>query len=457
MEMTLDRYYYTPDVEQAQIVLTTETSEGASFRLEIDGRAEASEPIPLVEDQQRYAVSVDMTGWKPGRHVVSAHLVGGDGRTLASMHRVLIRKTIQRTQSPPRVEEVEELELRSDGIILVNGAPFCLFFASTGGEAPPFARDCFNMDYRTDSCVVNPLQRPSAVVSRFVREEGEARILVPHEDDWPRTVRPLVEAMRADDSFIYWFLQYEGNYPLYREEGRIPLNNAEEWRKLSRLVKSIDSKHLTVLQIEGPPYAPYRDSADIIEIACPSSYAPQLILRLVEDLKEIRSQLGPGKPFILWIGASIPSPDDRTAEEIRCACYLALMAGATGLIFHMGHGGIGPEHTRLWSVFPGLSREIEPLFAILTRPQESDPLEVGIDRPEIKYCVRQYDGKSYLLAVNTAPESVPAAISILKTASTYRRVSLPFENRQIQLEQNIFRDTFTAYEPHLYELTSPTR
>ncbi len=454
MEMILDRYYYTPDVERAQIVLTTETSHGASFRLEINCRAEASEPIPLVEDQQRYAVSVDMTGWKLGRHVVSAHLVDGDGRTLASMHRVLIRKTIQRAQSPPRVEE---LELRSDGIILVNGTPFCLFFASTGEEAPPFARDCFNMAYRTDSCIANPLQRPSAVVSRFVREEGEARILVPQEDDWPRTVRPIIEAMKDDDTFIYWFLQYEGNYPLYREEGRIPLNNADVWHRLNRLVKGMDSRHLTVLQIEGPPYAPYRDSADIIEIACPSSYAPQLILRLVEDLREIRSQLGPGKPFILWIGASIPSPDNRTAEEIRCACYLALMGGATGLIFHMGHGGIGPKHARLWSVFPGLSREIEPLFAILTCPQESDPLEVGIDRPEIEYCVRQYDGKSYLLAVNTAPESVAASISILKTASTYRRVSLPFENRQIQLEKNVLRDTFTAYEPHLYEFTPPTR
>jgi hypothetical protein len=449
MDMTLDRYYYTPDVERAQIVLTTETSAGVSFRIEIDGQAGAVEPVPLVEGQQEYAVSVDISGWQPGRHVISGRLVDGEDHILDSIDHVLFLKSIEPAQSPPRPKEVG---LRSDGILLVNGNPLCLFFASTGQEAPPFARDSFNMAYRTDSCVPDPLQRPSVTISKLVREEGEARFLIPAEEDWPAMVCPGVEARKAEDSFIYWFLQYEANYPLYREEGRVRLDNPQEWRKLHRLVKSIDSRHLTVVQIEGTPYAPYRDSADIIEISCPSSYAPQLIPELVEDLKVIRAQLGPEKPFILWIGVSIPRVEDRSAEEIRCACYLALMQGATGLIFHMGHKGVGPEYTRIWSVFPGLSREVEPLFAILTTAQEAALFEVGIERPEIEYCVRQCDGKWYVVAVNTAAEPVEASISIGGTAPAFQRVSLPFEDRQIEVADRAFRDSFTAYEPHLYEL-----
>ena len=101
-------------------------------------------------------------------------------------------------------------------------------------------------------------------------------------------------------------------------------------------------------------------------MACPSSYARQIIPNLVSDVQNIRKDLGPGKPYILWIGSSIPSPDDRTAEQIRAASYLAMMNDTAGIIFHMGHGGIAQKYTRHWSVYTGLSREVHHLFEILT-------------------------------------------------------------------------------------------
>ena len=190
--------------------------------------------------------------------------------------------------------------------------------------------------------------------------------------------------------------------------------------------------------------------ADIVEVAYKrSSFAQRLIPNLVRDLEEIKGVLQEGQPFFFWIGSSIHRPELRSAEDIRCATYLALLYGAAGIVYHMGHDGVPVEDTRHWSVYPGLSREVDEVFAILATEQEEPPPAITVSPDSIDYRVRRVDGRVVLVAVNTADTLVEAAVSI----GNAHRVVLPFESRVIEADDSGFTDSFTAYEPHVYTCT----
>ena len=111
MDLTTDRFYYTPNVRQMQVVLSNKSSDGNYFEIEISDQpatkaAVFRERIPIVPDKDRYIVPVDIADWDLGRHVVSAHLYKGDGNRLASAHRVIIRREIAPAESPARVKKV---------------------------------------------------------------------------------------------------------------------------------------------------------------------------------------------------------------------------------------------------------------------------------------------------------------------------------------------------------------
>jgi hypothetical protein len=248
---------------------------------------------------------------------------------------------------------------------------------------------------------------------------------------------------------------------MYRgKEERVRLNNPEELKKVSQFVKSIDPDHPTCLQVEqgtgfdrGGGVGPYKDCADIGEVATRSSYATQIIPKFIEDVEEVRNLLE-GKPLFLMIGSSIPSAQNRTAEEIRCASYLALMHGAAGIIYHMGHEGIALSFTRHWSVYPGLSREIEVLFPIITAPQPAAAPRIAVTPAAIDCRVRLYEGRLHLIAVNTSNRMIQATISIEDHSAVPKRINLLFENREIEPKGNKFTDVFTGFEPHVYEFAS---
>ena len=103
-------------------------------------------------------------------------------------------------------------------------------------------------------------------------------------------------------------------------------------------------------------------------------------------------------------------------------------------------------------VYPGLASEVEQLFPILaSRPL---PREYGIRPlcPEIDYCLRSHGDHLYLIAVNTSVNAIQATMQIEDETAVPDRVRLLFENREIELQVNRFTDTFTVYEPHVYEL-----
>lgn len=226
-----------------------------------------------------------------------------------------------------------------------------------------------------------------------------------------------------------------------------------ELRKANDYIKSLDKNHLTAFEVDVndlKTLAAYKDCSDIIEVVS-CSYAKDLIPELANNVEKIRCALGDSKPFLFWIGSSVPAEEKRNAEVIRCAVYLALMHGAKGLVFHTGYKGIKAASTRHWSVYRGLAREVEALFPILLEPVPTAAACVTVDSPDIDFCLREFHGRTYLIACNTREGTIPAAFRCAAWPSD-GVVKLPFENRQVRLTNGAFVDGFTIYEPHVYLL-----
>ena len=465
MQMSLERYYYTPDVTQIDVVLDSKSKKANHFKVEISeqlgGKVVASKQISLGADGDKSTASFDITGFSDGRYVASAHSIDSDGERIGSVHRVFFKRDIAPAPDPPTPAK---MTIRKDGILLLNGNPFCPFYATETDIFSPLAADSFNVKYGENGLISKPLKRRKVGLPWVTREEGKTFILLSEEKEMLRKIRGIVEPGKSDPSLLCWFLKYEAKIPMYRgKDPRVRLDNVKELNKIHRFVKKLDPDHLTFLQVEHghgdrekgdwpSDMTPYRNCADVLEIAARASYHKRIIPDFVKSIEEVKGIIDPSKPFLMMIGSSIPAAEHRTAEEIRCATYLALMHGATGIIYHMGHLGIAPSYTRHWSVYPGLSREVAGLFPIISEPQQGSVPEITVIPESIDYCVRRYKGKVYLIAVNTSERLVHATFSIADRSLISKRVKVLLENREIAPEGNKFTDAFTAFEPHVYEL-----
>jgi len=462
VDLHMDRFYYPPDFGWMQIELTAETDTGYDLKLEIrDARAElvAAREFPLFNGRKKYEISLEIADWPLGRYVVSVALRDEQEKTIHAAHRIFIKRQLEPAPAAPSALKAT---IRSDGIILLDGKPFCPFVAEGWSPASPFARDSFNIATYGDLgslSIAKPLGWPRLNLPWVTRTETETFILMPEEEKMYADIRKEVLERRSDPTLLCRLLKYEAHLPMYRGtvEHRTALDNVAECRRINEFVKRIDPHHLSSIHVDRPKYLPdYKDVADIVEIAYwSSSYAPSLITNLTRDLEKVRSIIGPGRAFKFWIGNSVPSPDSRTAEEIRCACYLTLMRGAAGIGFNTGHGGLAPSYTRHWSVYPGLYRELMELFSILTTLQQEPLPEIIVEPEEIDYSLRRRDGKLYLIAVNTSKHLIDAKVSVADRSLMTKDIKVLFEERTIKPREAGFTDMFTAYEPHVYEFLSP--
>lgn len=110
--------------------------------------------------------------------------------------------------------------------------------------------------------------------------------------------------------------------------------------------------------------ADYVDFCDVLEFASwrSSYHASDMLLNQGEDLDFV-SRTAINKPFVMWLGGSIPNAYCRTAEEMRAGVYHTIIKGGVGNIIHMGHGGIPASRSRFWSMLSMLQREINDFYA----------------------------------------------------------------------------------------------
>ncbi|MCQ2379562.1 MAG: hypothetical protein MJ025_01375 [Victivallaceae bacterium] len=231
-------------------------------------------------------------------------------------------------------------------------------------------------------------------------------------------------------------LAYEAQMPILGEDGKPNgTDKGEFYGKLYATAKRISPETTISIHTDTTGLLDsFSKCSDVIEYAAwTSSYSPDMMQEIDRDLAELKVNLK-GKPAIFWIGGSVPDCRIRTAEELRAATFLAAMHGMSGVVVHMGHGGI-PEHmTRLWSLLSGISYDVQPFFEKFATGEKLD----GFVESASRQC--------RVMATKNGDKVILAAVDL---SGTGRIV-------EIHTAYGDIREYFTPYEPKVFELTAPT-
>ncbi|OGV31740.1 MAG: hypothetical protein A2020_05470 [Lentisphaerae bacterium GWF2_45_14] len=384
---------------------------------------------------------IDLKEANPGRSVFTLKAFDRNNKLLGEDRAVIyIMEDIPASALP------EKQEISLDGnVFMMNGKPFFPFMASDTKDPSQLVADSFNVRFGPHGVRNNAMERGSCGLgTRIDRTRGVVYEIADDEvvkENIKKTVVSLV---------FYRQLQYEIQISLRRKSSDEMLNGSEKYLEYYEYVKKISPETLVSVQIDKmDKIREYTAAADIVEVASrQSSYAKNMIRNLAADIKYAKETVG-NKPLVWWLGASIPNPYVRDAESLRAASYISMMHGANGIIYHMGHGGIPLSMTRLWSLFRGLSREMEFLYPIVISGKAVDMPTVKFNCSEIDFICREFEGDIYIIAVNTSGMVLEPVISINGAV----KVSVLFENREIKSEDGRFKDLFTSYEPHVYRFT----
>ena len=451
------------DVSLSQI--TGSTAPGhclIEVKKSLDDIALLSEKIAIKKDEF-YTKHLDIKKLPQGRYLLIGKFFTDDNKLAGKQISVFFKNEMG---YQPDFKEQNKIDIRDDGIILLNDKPFCPFYASGSVKPLPALKNAFNVRWGESGPIDRPLLCINPGLPGLTKKDNDVFVHMPSEEEVHRLITSNILNHCNTPYLFHWWLAYEANIPMYRNvttDGStrlVRLDNRNELFKVHKLIKALDPNHLTTIQIDTPSILEeYVGISDVLEIASGegekpgthlSSYSIDLIPNLIDNVDSIRKRLK-GQPFFFWIGGSMPLPECRDAEEIRGGTYLTLMHGAAGIIFHMGHESIPPSDTRHLSVYSGLGKEIDTFFPILTSQNQVPELDISLNEPSIDYCVRRYNNKTYLFAVNTSSESVDGEITIGNRKARLSKINLLFENRTIKANGNKFKDTFTPYEPHIYE------
>jgi hypothetical protein len=178
--------------------------------------------------------------------------------------------------------------------------------------------------------------------------------------------------------------------------------------------------------------------------------------------KFLTNNLTIGKP--LWVGVQAyrKNKDSRfpTPLEYRSQAYVAIIAGAKGLMWYGGSVTNGmfalqdpttrPVETH-WEAVKRLATELRGLSDIFMSPTIATP-KVAPDGALISVCIRQSPMRTVLLAANRGPDKIDVTFTSPQLPAGSAKVIS--ENRFVQTSNGELHDTFDPYAVHVYEFSN---
>jgi hypothetical protein len=436
--ITPDFYYLPLATKKLKVKIDNDIRNSAKVKiiLRSSGKTLSEKEIGASVPESEF----DISNLPSGRHVLSAFLLDGKGQKIAEDDKVFF------TGKKPKLSKLPEKQNFSikNSLIFMNDKPFFPFMISALKKTP-IVSNCFNVRYGNSGNKKHARPRAGCAIASLRRKPFTLYVLANDA-----TIRSKIEKIPNRNAFVN--IRYEAQIPLFSSSsgGLKKLKSNTEYTKINKLIKQHSPKTLTSIQTDRLIKVKYfSDCADIIEVASYySSYAKNPIRNMSKDIQNAKTQAG-NKPMLWWLGAAIPSPKFRNAENIRGATYLALMNNVNGIIYHNGHGGVPLSRTRFWSVFNELSHEVEILYPIIMFGKKNKSKLAQSKDSALSYIVRQQKSVNYVIAVNNSAETVSGNFT-LPAELHNGTAKVLFEDRVIKIKNNKITDEFTPYEPHVY-------
>mgnify|MGYP002345563410 FL=1 len=268
----------------------------------------------------------------------------------------------------------------------------------------------------------------------YIHQHG-LKTIVPSSTEW-------VKAAKDHPSLLAWYLTDE-------PEGRGDAAEAERKRYLE--LKQTDPAHpIGLCHYSFAAIERFKDACDFtMSDVYPVTAARDVPLANVGvHLDEIHRVHGRGFPAWAWIQVfggpntdggkwAVPLP-----HEVRCMTYIALAHGATGILYF----SYWPQAQQTWQSLRPLNAEIHRIYPWLTAPGKE--LKPASSSADVHVRARDLGNGGIVIAVNTRPLFTTATISL--PGQKGRSLTLPFENRTVNLTKDGFTDRFAPCEAHVY-------
>jgi len=244
-------------------------------------------------------------------------------------------------------------------------------------------------------------------------------------------LRQWVPAFKDHPALIVWYV--------YDEPGTITPEVQEKYD----IARKLDPGHPAMINYVLYPHDKLGDIASLDYYPIPNSH-PLGVGGEAAALERAASKAG--KPSWIWLqscGYGFFSAREPTGPESECMVYLSLINGVRGLQFF----AYVPRTLELWNAMQHLAMEVKQLTPILYSIEQ--PHEATVSPSAIHMVVKQYQGSSYLITVNTTDQPVKAK---LQFPGTNGEATVLFENRTVKIHDGVIHDDFEGYQRHVYQL-----
>lgn len=414
--LTVNSFYYTPDMK----TLTYQQTFGENARILLKN---ANNQI-IARSAAKRSGSISLAGLKPGSYIVE--LISGQWRTSRYI------RIVPQNFAAVSIADSDRFEIKNKLFYLKNTPVFLVGASATPRNHLQF-KNAFNMNTGNIGNLTNAVVFKGLGQTRFLRTPFSCSFLAKSAD---RIIEKNMKTNPAGNRHVHR-LAYEAQIQLATGNIKAPrkIDAASYYDKLYKKLKKEYPKRYFSIHIDKAERLPdFINSCDIFEYASwRSSYAVNMMPNLNKDMKDLRRKAGK-KPLIFWLGGSIPDPQCRMAEELRAAVYCALINNINGVIFHLGHGGLRQERTRLWSLISGINAEIQPIYREFASGKEI-PGFVREVKGNFVYSARLCGKVIRMIAVNLEPAE--QTLDMKTIAGNFKIKLSPFEPVYMNTAANI--------------------
>lgn len=379
--LELDRYYYTPNEKKL------------FWKSAFKGEKEffLSGPSPLK--------------WRSSENAGSVKLPETPGRYLLTVRQgpYHLSRIIEILETVPLMRDCSGLWKKEGTLLTCNGRKRFLVGGSQTKVLQLHHGTCFNLAHITPGKMPGALEllqlpgkrlRRSAQGTGYVFAGDEKQVLEFFRDQAVKLNAQKLQISRvAYEAQMKSYLFVNGRY--------LEQDSAKLYLKLYQTLKKHAPHQLFSLQIDRQEQAGrFAPGCDVFEVAVKGSYFADPMPGIVQEIRNIRKTV-PDKVLIHWLGVTVPDNYSRSAEELRAELYAAFMSGSAGVLFHLGHGFLPRERSRLWSVISTTGAELDELMEEFHSGRAVDIKEPAGFRIALRDCGRYY----LLVALNCSGRS----------------------------------------------------
>ncbi len=153
-------------------------------------------------------------------------------------------------------------------------------------------------------------------------------------------------------------------------------------------------------------------------------------------------------------GRATPTPDD-----IKSEVWMSIINGSMGIVYFchqfapVSTDSAPLRYAETGAALTAINRRITSLAPVLNKPSVANGVTVDSRNPElpVEWMLKRHGDKTYLFVVGVRSEAESEVEFTLRDCGDLEALVID-ESRTIPVTRGVFHDTFTGYQPRIYEL-----